>query len=49
MYACEKGHYKVIKELLRNGATTEYYNNNGYTPLMQAAYDGNILAAKVIF
>ena len=47
MYACAGGHESVVKTLLENGANVEEHNENGHTPLMEAASAGHVAVAKV--
>lgn len=47
MYACAGGHVETVKELLNYGANVEDHNENGHTPLMEAASAGHVLVAKV--
>ena len=46
MYACSNGHEEVIKALLEAGANVEDHNENGHTPLMEAASAGHVGSAK---
>lgn len=48
MYGCAGGHDEVVKILLANGANVEDHNENGHTPLMEAASAGHVGVAKVI-
>ena len=41
-YACCGGHEEVVKILLERGASIEEPNENGHTPLMEAASGGHI-------
>ena len=47
MYACAGGHEEVIRVLLDAGANVEDHNENGHTPLMEAASAGHVGVAKV--
>lgn len=47
MYACAGGHELVVRELLEAGANVEDHNENGHTPLMEAASAGYVEVAKV--
>jgi ankyrin repeat protein len=47
MYACAAGHEDIVKELLKSGANVEDNNENGHTPLMEAASAGHVAVAKV--
>jgi len=49
MYACAGGHVETVKELLNYGANVEDHNENGHTPLMEAASAGHVMVAKVWF
>jgi len=49
MYACAGGHVDTVKELLNYGANVEDHNENGHTPLMEAASAGHVPVAKVWF
>ena len=46
MYACAGGHEEVVKALLEAGANVEDHNENGHTPLMEAASAGHVGVAK---
>ncbi len=46
MYACAGGHEAVVKSLLEAGANVEDHNENGHTPLMEAASAGHVGVAK---
>lgn len=48
MYACAGGHEEVVCTLLVAGANVEDHNENGHTPLMEAASAGHVGVAKVI-
>jgi ankyrin repeat protein len=48
MYACAGGHEDVVRTLLDTGANVEDHNENGHTPLMEAASAGHVGVAKVI-
>lgn len=48
MYACAAGHVEAVRELLESGAHVEDHNENGHTPLMEAASAGHVEVAKVI-
>ena len=41
-YACCGGYQEVVKILLENGAEVEHQNENGHTPLMEAASCGHV-------
>ena len=41
-YACCGGFEDVVKVLLENQATVEHQNENGHTPLMEAASCGHV-------
>ena len=41
-YACCGGFEEVVKVLLENQATVEHQNENGHTPLMEAASCGHV-------
>lgn len=47
MYACAGGHEDVVRVLLEAGANVEDHNENGHTPLMEAASAGYVNVAKV--
>lgn len=47
MYACAGGHVAAVQELLAHGANVEDHNENGHTPLMEAASAGHVEVAKV--
>ena len=47
MYACAGGHPSVVRALLDSGANVEDHNENGHTPLMEAASAGHVDVAKV--
>ena len=47
MHACAGGHEAVVKELLEARANVEDHNENGHTPLMEAASAGHVGVAKV--
>lgn len=47
MYACAAGHEDIVKELLKAGGNVEDNNENGHTPLMEAASAGHVGVAKV--
>jgi ankyrin repeat protein len=47
MYACAGGHEDVVRTLLDSGANVEDHNENGHTPLMEAASAGHVAVAKV--
>ena len=49
MYACAAGHEEIVRELLKSGARVEDNNENGHTPLMEAASAGHVGVAKVHF
>ena len=42
MYACAGGHEEVVRVLLEAGANVEDHNENGHTPLMEAASAGHL-------
>ena len=48
MYACAGGHPSVVRALLDSGANVEDHNENGHTPLMEAASAGHVDVAKVL-
>lgn len=41
------GHVEAVKVLLAAGAKVEAHNENGHTPLMEAASAGQVEIAKV--
>lgn len=41
-YACCGGFEDVVQVLLDNGASVEHQNENGHTPLMEAASCGHV-------
>ena len=45
--AAEKRHYHIAGQLLRAGATVDYPDEHGFTPLMAAAYCHNIDLCKL--
>lgn len=47
MYACAGGHELCVRVLLEAGANVEDHNENGHTPLMEAASAGHVSVAKV--
>lgn len=47
MYGCAGGHEGVVAALLEAGANVEDHNENGHTPLMEAASAGHVPVAKV--
>lgn len=47
MYACAGGHEQAVRVLLEAGANVEDHNENGHTPLMEAASAGHVTVAKV--
>lgn len=47
MYGCAGGYAEVVKVLLEAGANVEDHNENGHTPLMEAASAGKVAVAKV--
>ena len=49
MCACAGGHEEVVKALLEAGANVEDHNENGHTPLMEAASAGHVGVAKASF
>ena len=48
MYACNGGHEEIVKILLDQGANIEDHNENGHTPLMEAASSGHVNIAKIL-
>lgn len=48
MYGCAGGHENVVRVLLDNGANVEDHNENGHTPLMEAASAGHVQVAKIL-
>ena len=46
MCACAGGHEEIVKALLEAGANVEEHNENGHTPLMEAASAGHVGVAK---
>ena len=48
MFACAGGHEDVVKSLLEARANVEDHNENGHTPLMEAASAGHVPVAEVI-
>lgn len=48
MYACAGGHQDVVRYLLENGANVEDHNENGHTPLMEAASAGHVALARIL-
>ena len=48
MYACSGGHEEAVKVLLDTAANIEDHNENGHTPLMEAASSGHVGIAKVL-
>lgn len=49
MYACAGGHVEAVRVLLDAGANVEDHNENGHTPLMEAASAGHVPVAEVSF
>lgn len=47
-YACAGGFVDVVKVLLKEGANIEDHNENGHTPLMEAASAGHVEVARVL-
>lgn len=47
MYACAGGHVDAVRVLLEAGANVEDHNENGHTPLMEAASAGHVSVAQV--
>ena len=47
IFACCNGHVEVVKVLLAHGANVEDSNENGHTPLMEAASAGFVPIAQV--
>ena len=47
MFACAGGHEEVVKALLEANANVEDHNENGHTPLMEAASAGHVNVAEV--
>lgn len=48
MYGCAGGHEEVVRVLLEAGANVEDHNENGHTPLMEAASAGHVPVAKIL-
>ena len=48
MYACAGGHEDVVQMLLESHANVEDHNENGHTPLMEAASAGHVGVAKIL-
>ena len=48
MYACAGGHEGVVRLLLESGSHVEDHNENGHTPLMEAASAGHVAVAKIL-
>lgn len=48
MYACAGGHDEVVRVLLKAGADVSLHNQNGHTPLMEAASAGHTHIAKLL-
>lgn len=48
MYGCAGGHEEVVRVLLEAGANVEDHNENGHTPLMEAASAGHVQVAKIL-
>ena len=48
MYACCGGFEHIVHNLLCAGANTEIFNENGHTPLMEAASGGHVNCAKLL-
>lgn len=48
MCACAGGHEHVVRVLLQSGANVEDHNENGHTPLMEAASAGHVPVAKTL-
>jgi ankyrin repeat domain-containing protein 17 len=48
MYGCAGGHEDVVRVLLDAGANVEDHNENGHTPLMEAASAGHVQVAKIL-
>ena len=47
-YACCGGFEEVVKILLKHDAVVEHQNENGHTPLMEAASCGHVGVAKLL-
>lgn len=45
-YACAGGFVDIVKVLLNEGLNIEDHNENGHTPLMEAASAGHVEAAQ---
>ena len=47
-YGACGGFKEVVQELMLNGANVEIHNENGHTPLMEAASAGHVDVAKIL-
>ena len=45
---CFLGHAEVVRVLLEANANVEDHNENGHTPLMEAASAGHVEVAKIL-
>lgn len=47
MYGCAGGYEDVVRVLLAAGSNIEEHNENGHTPLMEAASAGHVNVSQV--
>ena len=47
-FLCFLGHAEVVRVLLEANANVEDHNENGHTPLMEAASAGHVEVAKIL-
>lgn len=48
MFACAGGFSEIVHLLLEAGANVEDHNENGHTPLMEAASAGHVQVARIL-
>ncbi|KAG4106643.1 ankyrin repeat-containing domain protein, partial [Neocallimastix lanati (nom. inval.)] len=47
-YACEKGNIEIVKLLLKKGSPINIYDNNFFTPLYLASFNGFYEIAELL-